>query len=224
MKLDVAAWPDTPGIHDVELEADGGRRARFTLSLPEQAPPGPRPCVLVLHYAGEPTPWYGRPLLETLVEPGLRALAPILVAPETLGGPWHLEENEAWVLALVDAVAAHYGADPHRHVAAGYSMGAMGVWHLLTHYPARFSAGVPISGFPNRDLDCAIPVRALHAPSDELFDYERLAALVEAAQSRGSPLSLLRVDATGHFDLQGFAAAIAALPAWLTGVWDDDAP
>lgn len=221
--LDLPGLPEAPGVHDLGVRLATGADARFTLSLPRERDPAP-PLVLVLHYAGEPTPYYGRPLLETLVEPALRTLNAVFVAPETLGGAWHTEANEAWVLALLDGLAARYTTDPLRVVVTGYSMGAMGTWHLLGHHPERFSAAVPISGFPRQPAATRVPVYALHAPRDELFDFERLRTLSAELIGRGCPLHLESVPATGHFDLQGFAAALARVPAWLAGVWSGAAP
>lgn len=216
--------PTEPGLHDVAFALSGARTGRATISIPARGSASTRaPLVLVLHYAGEPTPWYGRPLLEELIEPSMRSLGAVFVAPETLGGPWHSEANEAWVMALLDEVGGHYDIDPGRVVITGYSMGAMGTWHFIAHHPERFAAAIPISGFPNLELSCALPVYALHAPSDELFPFERLAERVDAMQARGCAIRLEKVDAQGHFDLQGFRSALQHVPSWLQNVWPEPA-
>ncbi len=218
----MAGAPTESGIHDIETQATPGRGARFTLSIPERThDQGPAPLVLVLHYAGEPTRFYGRPLLEGLIEPAFRSLGAYYVAPETLGGQWHMETNEAFVMALVKEMIEAYGIDPDRTVVTGYSMGAIGAWHFITHYPELFSAAVPISGFPRGDLQCAIPVSTFHAPADELFPITRLESLVADLQASDCPVQLTTVDAQGHFDLNGFSDALKAVPAWLDDIWQE---
>lgn len=214
------ATPTAAGLYDIEASLAAGRRARFTLALPAGGAQPGQPLVLVLHYAGQPTRFYGRPLLAGLVAPALVPLGAVMVAPESLGGPWHEEGNEAFVLGLVDDLAARYGSDPGRRALCGYSMGALGTWHLLVHYPERFSAAVPIAGYPQRaDLACAIPVHALHAASDELFPLPPLEAAVAAARARGCPLELSLAEVHGHYDVNGYGPALAALVPWFARTW-----
>lgn len=212
-------FPTTPGLHDVETTLADGRAARYTLSVPATGQGAP-PLVLVLHYGGTPTRFYGRPLVEYLFEPALRALSPVLVAPESRNGQWHSEENEAFVMALLDGALAAYGADPARVVVAGYSMGAIGTWHFLEHYPERFSAALPVAGYPQRELDTTLPVHAYHSESDELFPLGPLAARLDALTAAGKPVTLTTAAVNGHFDVNGYAPALAAsAAAWLSKVW-----
>ena len=212
--------PTEPGIYDIETSAEHGRGARFTLSIPVRTPDqGSSPLILVLHYAGEPTRFYGRPLLEELIEPAFRPLDAYYVAPESLSGQWHTETNEAFVMNLLEEVIDAYDIDRDRIVVAGYSMGAIGAWHFITHYPETFSAAVPISGFPRGELQCTVPVSTFHAPSDELFPITHLASLVSDLQTRDCPVQLTKVDAQGHFDLNGFRDALNVVPARLDDIW-----
>jgi predicted peptidase len=212
--------PTEPGIHDVETQAAQAPGARFTLSIPARVDARSRaPLVLVLHYAGEPTRFYGRPLLEALIEPAFRHLGAYFVAPESLSGQWHTEANEAFVMSLLKELIGAYDIDSERIVVTGYSMGAIGAWHFVTHYPEMFSAAIPISGFPRRELQCAVPVSTFHAPADELFPITQLESLVADLQIRDCPIRMTKVDARGHFDLQGFRDVLHTVPAWLEDIW-----
>lgn len=213
------ALPSAPGVYDVESKLDGGRTARFTLSLPEPRSGVEPPLVLVMHYAGTPTRFYGRPLLEELVEPAFRPLHAVYVAPESINGQWHTEENEAFVMRLIDTLIKTYDVDSARIIVTGYSMGAIGAWHYVTHYPETFSAAVPVSGFPNGGIACTVPVFTFHTASDELFELTRLESLVAELQASGCPVRLTRVDANGHYDLDGFRDALGAVPSWLGDIW-----
>ncbi len=210
--------PRAPGIHDVETRLADGRGARFTLSLPASMSSAP-PLVLVLHYAGQPTRFYGRPLLEQLFAPAFAALDAVLVAPESLGGPWSDSANEAWVIGLLDAIVAAYGVDPTRIALGGYSMGALGTWHLAAHYPERFAALVPIAGIPSGTVDAVQPAYMLASPDDELFDFARFENLAAQRRDAGYDVELARVPARGHYDVGGFRAALDAVAPWLAARW-----
>lgn len=217
--------PRSAGVYDIEMPLTGQRRGRFTLSLPADiATAVAAPLVLVLHYAGQPTRYYGRPLLTGLIEPAFRPLQAILVAPESLGGQWQEEANEAFVLELLSQIQSTYTVAPGRIVVTGYSMGAVGTWHFVTHYPELFSAGVPIAGFPNRDLRSAVPVHAFHSANDELFPLDRLREAVAAARAAGTAVELTETPVNGHFDVNGYARALAAAPAWVRTQWNAAKP
>jgi predicted peptidase len=50
------------------------------------------------------------------------------------------------VVELIDALLASYPIDPQRLYLIGLSMGGFGVWELLSRWPERFAAAVPICG------------------------------------------------------------------------------
>jgi len=213
-----SAMPRGPGIHDIETRLADGRSARFTLSLPTVTPTPP-PLVVVLHYAGQPTRFYGRPLLEQLFAPALAALDAVLVAPESLGGQWSENANEAWVMGLLDALVDVYEVDRARIALGGYSMGALGTWHLAAHYPERFAALIPIAGIPSGAVDAVQPAYMLASPDDELFDFARFEDLAARRRASGYCVELARVPARGHYDVGGFRAALDAVAPWLAAQW-----
>lgn len=215
-----AALPDSPGLFDISTTLAGGREARFTLSLPaatgsETAPP----LFIILHYGGTPTPYYGRPLIEMLFGPAWAQLGGIFIAPESIDGQWHTEANEAFVINLMDAVSSHYRTDTQRTVVAGYSMGAIGSWHFITHYPERFSAAIPVAGFPHGAVNCLIPVFTFATESDEIFDFDTFSARVDELQQNGCDVTLQTVAARGHYDVAGFSAAVGETRSWLESIW-----
>ena len=214
-----AGVPDTPGTYDVETRLDARRRGRFTLRLPAARTGARRPLCLVLHYGGEPTRFYGRPLLEQLFAPALDALGACFVAPEALGGTWTDAANENYVMQLLDGVVATFALDAARVVVAGYSMGAIGCWHFIEHYPERFSAALPVAGLPAAPLTTLVPVYTFATPGDEIFPLERFADLVAARRAAGQHIRFTQVDAHGHYDVQGFAPALRAALPWLLDIW-----
>lgn len=216
----VMEFPVAAGIHDIETRLADGSVARYTVSVPALTPPdGRRALVLVLHYAGTPTRFYGRPLLEFLFAPALAPLAAILIAPESIRGQWHNEENEAYVMHLLDSAVAAYDIDPARVVVGGYSMGAIGSWHFIEHYPERFAAALPVAGYPNSELVCLRPVHTFHSAADELFALAPLQERVTALAALGRPITLTTAQVNGHYDVNGYRAALDVVPAWLTALW-----
>jgi predicted peptidase len=214
-----AGIPRAAGVYDIQTRLANQAAGRFTLSLPEAM--ASAPLVVVLHYAGQPTRFYGRPLLTGLIEPALRSLDAVFVAPESLGGQWHEEANEVFVIGLIKQLTALYPIAADRIVVTGYSMGAIGTWHFITHYPELFSAAIPIAGFPNRELRSAVPVHAFHSAQDELFPLDHLREAASEAQAAGTRLELTETTVNGHFDVNGYAPALARVPEWLEGVWSE---
>lgn len=209
----VDAMPDAAGVYDIEVKTASGPR-RWTLALPATISAG-TPLVLVLHYGGQPTRFYGRPLVEDLFMPAWHGFGAVYVAPESTGGRWEDEANEAFVMALLDHVQQRYGLDRDNAVVAGYSMGAIGSWHLIHHNPERFRAALPLAGFPTGPLANAVPVYTLATASDEIFDHAALSAAVDDARGRGHDIDFVTVDARGHYDIGGFRAPLGDALPWL---------
>ena len=62
-----STFPQEPGIYPFHNKASG---QRFTLSIPEAYSIKPVPLILILHWGGQVTPYYGRSILEGLAAPG----------------------------------------------------------------------------------------------------------------------------------------------------------
>ena len=214
------ALPTRAGVYDLELRPAPNPPLRFTLGIPGGGTTAAvHPVCVILHYGGQPTRFYGRPLLEQLFRPALAALNAYFVAPESLGGTWTDPANEARVMQLLDGLCRAYPLDAARVVVAGYSLGAIGCWHLLEHYPERFAAAIPVAGLPSAAVSSTIPVFTLATPTDEIFPYAGFEELVAARRAAGQPIEFARVDAHGHYDIQGFAPALGPVAAWLKRLW-----
>lgn len=116
--------PSVSGIHDLVLATQAGESMRYSLSLPTQIPrDGSQSIALVLHYGGQPSGFYGRALLEQLIEPAFAALDVVMVAPVSMGGDWTTSANELAVLELLAMIERSYSTDRTRRLITGYSMG-----------------------------------------------------------------------------------------------------
>ena len=208
--------PDAPGVYDLDF-IDGDTHQAYTLSLPPDAGTDkPRYLVLGLHYAGEPRGFYGRPLLEQLLIPGLAALNPVICAPVSRGGDWSSAANERCVTALLDHIEQGYKTDPRRRIITGYSMGGVGTWHLIERYPAMFSTAIPISGFKAQAARrYQTPIFAIHSTADALFDHTKLREQIDALAATGCDVDVAFIDAIDHYDVGAFVPLLRRAANWV---------
>jgi predicted esterase len=208
------ALPALPGLHDRELELPSGRRVRCTLALPAGASRG-APLVLCLHYGGEPHGYYGRPSLEHLLLPAWRALGAVMLAPVSVGGDWTTPDNTSNALEVAGFVEHAYACAARRRIVAGYSLGAVGAWHLLSRAPGHFAAAVPMAGPPPLAEPGSTPVRALNSTADRLFPSAATVAALERMRERGADATCPLIQGVDHHDFGGFSTALASLLPWL---------
>jgi pimeloyl-ACP methyl ester carboxylesterase len=212
--------PRLPGTYNIEYQSLQKSANRFSLLVPETAKETTKPGLgLILHYGGEPSRFYGRPLLDFLFGPALKALDLYLVAPESLGGKWDSPQNESFVMNLLANVMSHYTIDHERVVVGGYSLGALGTWHLIENYPDTFSAGIPIAGIPQVLPEKSPPIFTLACETDEIFPYKTFQQSIEQAKTSGLDIQFAASHARGHYDIGGFSTDLEAISDWLQLVW-----
>lgn len=210
--------PSGAGIHDCRMRLASGAELRYTLRLPPAA--SGAPLVLVLHYGGTITPYYGRPLLEGLVVPALQSVNAVMVAPEALGGDWTSAANEAALLELVAAIERGHATDPARRLITGYSLGAIGTWHLIARHPTLFAAAIPIAGAPPATIAILeTPVYAIHSDADLLFSLAAVRAQVETLPAAGARVTLAVMNGIDHYDVFAARPALSDAAAWLERQW-----
>lgn len=172
---------------------------QFLLYLPqgyEEQPNQKWPLVLFLHGAGERgddlklVARHGPP---KLVASG-KHFPFILVAPQCPAGRFW---NPAELIVLLDQVQAEYRIDPTRVYVTGLSMGGFATWSLVTMYPERFAAAVPICGGGvaapvylaggkwAQELR-RIPIWAFHGAKDPLVPVAESERMIEAFRSIGN--------------------------------------
>ena len=210
------ALPNTPGIHDIKLETSVGE-VYVTLSVPELAGDEVIPLVLVLHYAGQPTPHYGRPLIEYLMLPAFEQTKAIFVAPTSLGGDWKQADNRTAIFEMLETLEQEFHTDETRRVVAGYSMGAIGTWHLACENPDYFQAAIPIAGFPQALPECKTPIYTILSDSDEVFSFQNFEQTKDNSAGLERPLGV--VKGAGHYDITAFTSALKDAVIWLEELW-----
>jgi predicted peptidase len=216
-----AIYPQKPGIYELSYKTTG---QRYTLSIPEGYAESPVPLVLVLHYGGPVTPFYGRSILEGLVAPALRELGAIMIAPDCLHGAWNNPESESDVLALLSYLGEHYCLALGKTLVTGYSIGAQGTWYLAARHPELFSAGVAMAGpapLEFMDITWRVPMRVIHSQQDEYFPFERTARAVNRLIEDGAPITFQQIQGVTHFDAAGFYKPLKDSIHWILREWQD---
>ena len=210
---EIKRLPTDAGYHDVVVSLDD-TEVKVTLHLPDNRPTGQigRGLVMALHYGGQPHGHYGRGLLEQLVVPAWRAAGMVLAAPVTLGGDWKTPQNSQMVLSLADRLAMALDLDPAMRWLTGYSLGAMGCWHFLTHSPSAFRAILPVAGpVPSELRDFQTPVYVLHSDADQLFPASEVVAGLKTLEARGNPVAWQVLPGVTHYQLGGYREALSEL-------------
>lgn len=91
--------------------------------------------------------------------------------------------------------------DPARIYLTGISMGGFGAWELLTRYPNRFAAGIPICGGGDPAFAQPLtqtPIWAFHGKKDKLVKVARTTEMIDAIVQVGGHPKLTLYDEIGH--------------------------
>jgi predicted peptidase len=183
----------------------------------------PNPLVLALHWGGPLYPYIGGDLLTGLVEPALRELGAIIVAPDRTTESWTDPQSEATLLALLDEIQANYAIDPVRTLITGYSIGGMGTWYMAARNPERFAAAIPIAAPPPPDAadnEWKIPLYVIHGRQDELFPLAETERVVRQLEAQGAAVELAIVDRATHYQTDRFREPLQRAIPWIRRAWE----
>lgn len=214
--------PQQPGLHYVSGPGDVGT---FTLSIPVEIETNSGlPLVISLHYAGSGIRYYGAGLLGDVVEPALRALGALMVAPDCQAEIWHNKKSEDQILALTAMILDSYDIDPARLLITGYSIGGIGTWYIAGRHQKQFSIAIPMAARPPAsvaDLDWQIPLLVLHGRHDELFPLSDTLETVSQLQKAGVSIVMSVVEDATHFETGRFFRPLRKLVPRITSIWSD---
>ncbi len=208
-----------PGTHRDSVSLGDNQILRYTLAVPTLRQGERVPFVMALHYAGRITPHFAEAYLTNLVEPALRDLGAIIVAPDVPGQAWIDPVSVEAVLQFIDAAKDAWPIDPERVVITGYSMGGIGTWFLHDQHSDTFSAGIPMAAEPAGTAQGTGPLYVIHGRTDELFDLDLVEFAVEDLHANGVPVELIVVD-RGHYNAFAYVDALRGAVGWLENtVW-----
>ena len=207
------------GIHEQVLP---GRGQRYTLAIPNgYTGDEAAPLVVALHWGGMVTPFYGRGVLAGLVEPALRELGALVVAPDCLHGDWTNPQSEGEVLALIAFLQDNYNVDAGKVVITGYSQGGRGTWYMAARNQDTFAAALPIAGLPQPDsagVEWDVPLYVIHGRRDEVFTFEQTERVVAQLKDRGVAVEFVLLEAT-HYETDRFVRPLRAAVPWIREAW-----
>jgi predicted peptidase len=95
--------------------------------------------------------------------------------------------------ALLDSLGREFSLDPTRMYVSGLSMGGFGTWSLVTKYPGRFTAAVPVCGGGDTTKAAALvylPIWVFHGDADPIVPVANSRTMVAAIKASGGSLVL----------------------------------
>ncbi|MCP4542116.1 MAG: prolyl oligopeptidase family serine peptidase [Chloroflexi bacterium] len=210
-----------PGIHEQILSSRG---QRYTLAIPDGYTGDAVPLIIVLHWGGVVTPFFGKSILTYLVEPALRELGAIMVAPDCVHRDWTNPQSESQVIALLEYLQEHYNIDADRTIITGYSKGGMGTWYLAARNQDKFAAAVLMAGYPqpdSADVEWEIPLYIVHSRRDEVVPFEPTERLVAQLKDKGVAVEFVVLKDVTHYETGRFVQPLRAAVPWIKKVWSE---
>jgi dienelactone hydrolase len=123
--------------------------------------------------------------------------------------------SQRLLIGIIDDLIALFPVAANRVKLLGFSMGGYGTWDLITRYPGRFEAAVPISGGGDPTKATFISrtrIWAHHCPSDPIVPYRGSTDMMAALTTALYPIALLP-NGGGHDS--GVPLATPGLLDWL---------
>jgi predicted peptidase len=185
----------------------------------------PRPLVLALHPGGERTSGYGAQMMRQIFLPGLRALDPIMIAPDCPTRTWADPEAEKALLALVANVSSEYAVDRRRILVVGFSMGGSGTWFMSSRHADLFTAAIVMAGTTNEPIDglAKIPTYIIHSKDDQVVPFGQAEQRAGALEKLGRPVKFDALQGLSHFAMGSYVPSLTRAGAWVAERWQTQA-
>ena len=125
----------------------------------------------------------------------------------------------AAVMALIASLSTEFTLDPGRLLLSGLSMGGYGTWDLLTRFPERFAAAMPIcgGGDPTQAARLRdVPIWAFHGARDEVVPVAGSRLMVQAVKQAGGRARYTEYADVGHNAWDRAYGDVRAV-SWLLG-------
>ncbi len=151
------------------------------------------PLVLALHGSGESgidnnLQISSSRLATSWADPVNQANYPCFVlAPQTDSG-WDNDPVMGTISTLLDSLSNEFSIDSNRLYVTGLSMGGFGTWDIITRFPNRFAAAVPMSGgwYPGSvTAETHTPIWNFHGALDLTVPVGNSRDMIEALRSIG---------------------------------------
>jgi predicted peptidase len=217
--------PLTRGLHPLQADIPGAGQVLYAVSVPDgYRPSTPGPLVLVLHPGGARPRHYGAEFMRRVVEPALRQLKPIMIAPDCPARDWSDPGCEKAVTTLVADAMRVYNIDRKRVLVVGYSMGGRGTWHMAANHAETFTAAIPMAA-STRGLTIdqlgRQPTYVIHSRADEVVPFEPAEEIARDLQKLKRDVEFDALDDLTHFDMVSYVDALRRAGRWVAGRWKD---
>ena len=123
----------------------------------------------------------------------------------------------ALVLAALESLQKEFKIDADRLYLTGLSMGGFGTWDLITRFPERFAAAVPICGGGDKTKVASaknVPIWAFHGELDGVVKLPRTTDLTSALIAAGGKPLFTLYPTVGHDSWTGAYTEPGLLP-WI---------
>jgi predicted peptidase len=219
------SWPVTRGVHALEADMPGAGRVLYAVSVPNGYKPGtPAPLVMVLHPGGQGPRYYGGQFMRGVVEPALRSMRPIMIAPDCTARAWSEAQCDTAVTALMDQAMKAYTIDRKRVLVVGFSMGGRGTWHMASKHPELFTAAIPMAastrGMSIDDLGKQ-PTYVIHSRADEVVPFEPAEETASALKKLKRTVHFEAVEDLTHFEMVNYVDALRDAARWVVERWKE---
>ena len=217
--------PTTKGLHQLQADIPDVGRVLYAVSVPEGYDRNtPAPLVLVLHPGGQRMPYYGAGFTARVVEPALRQLRAIMIAPDCPleSRSWSDAEANTAVMALMAKAMKDYSIDRKRVLVVGYSMGGRGTWHMAATQQALFTAAIPMAASTRGlaiDQLGRQPTYIIHSRADEVVEFEPAEENARALKKLGRDVHFEALDDLTHFDMGSYVDALRRAGRWVADRW-----
>jgi predicted peptidase len=116
---------------------------------------------------------------------------------------WYAKPNEPInsVVELLDSLTITLPVDKNRVYVMGLSMGGYGTWYLITRYPEKFAAAIPICGggdWNQAHVIRHIPTWVFHGKKDTVVLPEQSRKMVQALKKAGAKPRYTEYKKAGH--------------------------
>jgi dipeptidyl aminopeptidase/acylaminoacyl peptidase len=99
-------------------------------------------------------------------------------------------------------------------------MGGQGTWSWASRYPARFSAAVPVAGYPTSPAEAwQVPVFAVHSRGDEVMPIGPTEQMVAELRRMGRKAQLVVLTGMTHYETARHADGLRQAVPWLKDLW-----
>jgi len=180
----------------------------YHLLMPEDYDPSiSYPLVVFLHGAGE----RGDSLAPVLPYNGTYEFMEtasdhtyFMLIPQAPAYTWWTDSPlKQRVVELVSATQGQFSIDPDRIYIAGLSMGAFGMWEIVSDNPDLFAAAISVCGGLSRNRDASliahIPFQVFHGSEDSIVPVTESRLTVEALREANANVEYTEYEGADHW-------------------------